>query len=191
MIAAALDVAAPASPSPNFNTGAGGQESGPQGWMPGKAVFTVEEAKRALNPLQHLPVVGIIYQAATGETLPPPLKIAGSVVSAAIFGGPIGVLGAIFTSFVEELIRIGPDTSRPPVPEGMSETTGEAGVQPVTPGTTTEPGGYTTLATTIPDFLEASSDPTLGLGNGPPQRMTQALAAYQQQAALMTPQVGG
>ncbi len=130
-----------------------GSENCPQFGLPGKAVFSVDEAKHALNPLQHLPIVGMIYREATGESLPPPLAILGSVAMGAIFGGPIGILGSVITNFIEEMVRLGPDTSRPSAPEGMSATGSEAGVQPVTPGTVTEPGGYTTLATVLPDFL--------------------------------------
>ena len=44
----------------------------------------------ALNPLQHVPVVGRIYRAETGDEIPAPLKVMG----AGILGGPLGILGA-------------------------------------------------------------------------------------------------
>ena len=125
----------------------------PQGQLPGKAVFSVDEAQNALNPLQHMPIIGMIYRQATGTTLPAPLQIAGSIVTGAILGGPVGAFGSVVLCLATELARLGPDTSRPAAPEGMTATGSEAGVQPVTPGTVTEPGGYTTLATTLPDFL--------------------------------------
>jgi hypothetical protein len=121
--------------------------------MPGPAEFTPQEARNALNPLQYVPIAGMIYRQATGETIPPPMAIAGSVVTGAIFGGPLGVMGSIVMNFATELARMGPDLSRPAVPLGMSQTGSEAGMEPVTPGTSTVPGGYTTLATTLPDFL--------------------------------------
>jgi hypothetical protein len=159
-----------------FDTGA---ETCPQGQLPGPAEFTVDEANNAMNPLQYLPGVGMIYRQATGQTIPPPMAIAGSVVSGAIFGGPLGVLGSLVMNFVSELIRLGPDTSRPAVPEGMSQAGSEAGVQPVSPGSITTPGGYTTLATTLPDFLGGASAGTAvaDQGTGGPVQLSQASGA--------------
>ncbi len=130
-----------------------GSETCPQGQLPGPAAFSDEEALHALNPLQHLPIIGMIYRQVTGESVPPPLSIAGSVVSGALFGGPLGILGSVVMNLAMELVRLGPDTSRPPVPEGMDVTGSEAAMRPVTPGSITAPGGYTTLATVLPDFL--------------------------------------
>ncbi len=171
-----------------------GPEGCPQGWMPGKVEFTVEEAKSAVNPLQYVPIIGTIYRAITGETLPEPLKIASSVVSSAIFGGPVGALGAVAIGLVSELIRLGPDLSRPALPEGFANNGSEGGVSPVTPGSITTPGGYTTLATTIPDFLMrpepgyalasngSESGPATGPGAG---AASQTIAAYEWQRAAM------
>ena len=152
-----------------------GTEGCPQGWMPGKAVFSDQEALHALNPLQHLPLVGMIYRQATGETVPPPLSIAGSVAIGAVMG-PVGILGSVLLQFGIALATMKPDTSRPPVPEGMSVTGAEAPMGAVTPGSIATPGGYTTLATVVPDWL----------GGGPgPGGMTvrTAIAAYQAGAA--------
>lgn len=136
---------------PLFDTGS---EACPyQGQMPVAITFSDAERAAVANPLQHLPVVGMIYRAFSGETLPEPVKIADAVVSGAVLGGPIGLVGTLLMSLVTELARLGPDRSRPPVPDGMDETGSEAAMRPVTPGTHERPGGYTTLATTLPDFL--------------------------------------
>ena len=119
-----------------------GSEQCPQGQLPGALEFTPEEARNALNPLQYVPVVGMIYRQATGETIPPPMIIAGSVVTGAIFGGPIGILGSVLLNAAVELARLGPDTSRPPVPEGFDVTGSEAGVRSVSPGSGRQAGGY-------------------------------------------------
>ena len=157
-----------------------GSEQCPQGQLPGKLDCTPEEARNAANPLQYVPIVGMVYRQATGETVPPPFLIAGSAISGAIFGGPLGVLGSIVLNLAQELARLGPDTSRPPVPEGMQVTGSEAGVTSVSPGDPTPPGGYTTLATILPDFLGGGANggdgPALA-GDGPPVR--QAIAAYE------------
>ncbi len=151
-------------------------------WPP-KLDVPFSQVLSALNPLQHLPLVGKIYRATTGDDIPPVLRIAG----AAMFGGPLGVIGAALGEFLAELVSMGPDTSRPAVPEGMSVTGSEAGVQPVSPGTGPA-DGYTTLATTTPQWLRASSAMELALVGDPrrglpdfdqPTNPKQGVAAYQ------------
>ena len=122
---------------------------GPDGLWPQPIDVPFSDVVKALNPLQHVPVVGTIYRAVTGDTIPTPLRILG----AGIFGGPIGILGAAVVSLVSELITMGPDLSRPSAPAGMSATGSQAPMSPVTPGSL-KPGEYTTLATTTPEFLQ-------------------------------------
>ena len=145
--------ASSSAPTWSFDTSAeaGGGGVGADNSLPAPLAVSHEEAMHSLNPLQYVPVVGMVYRAATGETIPAPMRVAG----AGLLGGPLGMLGAAFTALLEELIRMGPDLSRPSAPAGMMATGAEQGVQPVTPGTLTE-GQYTTLATTIPDFLQSS-----------------------------------
>ncbi len=121
---------------------------GPDQLWPTPITITHDEFMRGLNPLHHLPGVGMIYRAVTGETIPAPMRVLG----AGIVGGPLGALGAGFMGLLEAIIGMKPDQSRPPVPAGMSETGSEAGVQPVTPGTLAA-GAYTTLATAAPEWL--------------------------------------
>jgi hypothetical protein len=49
------------------------------------------EVMSDLNPLQYLPVVGTIYRAITGDTIPRPLREAGSLLVSGLMGGPVGV----------------------------------------------------------------------------------------------------
>lgn len=44
-----------------------------------------------INPLQHLPVVGTIYRALTGDTINDAARMAGG----ALYGGPFGLVGAL------------------------------------------------------------------------------------------------
>lgn len=154
-----------------FDTGA---EQCPQGQLPVAGVLSDAEARNVRNPLQYMPVVGMIYRQATGETIPPAFQIAGSIASSAAMGGPLGIVGSVLLNFVSELARLGPDTSRPPVPMGMDATGSEAGVRTGLPGNDTPAGGYTTLATAMPDFL---GGPTSLAADGTPIR--QVLAAYE------------
>lgn len=126
------------SESQPFQPGIGSVEISHEDWM------------RALNPLQHLPGVGMIYRLVTGETLPAPLRVAG----AGIAGGPLGMLGAGVMGLLEKLIADGPDQSRPAAPAGFAATGSEAGVSPVSPGSLAD-GAYVMLATVTPDWLGA------------------------------------
>lgn len=141
---------------------------GENGAWPQRSTATKQEVINGLNPLHYVPVVGMIYRAVTGEQIPTTMRVAG----AGILGGPAGMIGAAFMSLLEELIRMGPDQSRPPVPEGMSQTGSEAGVQPVTPGSLSGTQ-YTSLGTELPEFMQSAPNTALA------QRGT---AAYQSAA---------
>ena len=159
-----------------FDTGSEAGAPSGGGW-PAAIEVSHEDAMHGLNPLQHLPVVGMIYRAATHEALPTTMRVAG----AGVFGGPLGMIGAGLMSLFEAIIQMGPDSSRPAVPAGMSQTGSEAGVQPVTPGTTTG-GAYTTLATTTPDFLQTGSPNTAIVQNGAAAYQNAALEWQRSQA---------
>ena len=66
--------------------------------MPIAGHVTFDEALRALNPLHHIPVVGTIYRAATGETIQPAFRVLGGFVT----GGPIGAITAAISALIEE-----------------------------------------------------------------------------------------
>lgn len=57
----------------------------------GGAEFGFGDLLDVINPLQHLPVVGTIYRALTGDTMSETARMAGG----ALYGGPIGVVGAL------------------------------------------------------------------------------------------------
>lgn len=155
----------------------GSEAAGPSGGFSDALDVSRADVMHGLNPLQHLPVVGMIYRAATGEALPSTMRVAG----AGLIGGPLGMIGAGLMSIFEAIIKMGPDTSRPAVPAGMAQTGSEAGVEPVTPGTTTD-GAYTTLATVTPDFL--GSPGANGMSDAPNTAIVQNGTAAYQNAAL-------
>ena len=135
---------------------------GPDQLWPTPLPVSREEALRGLNPLHHIPVVGMIYRAATGESIPATMRVLG----AGLVGGPLGALGAGFMGLLEGLLSMKPDLSRPALPAGMSQSS-EAGLQPVSPGAL-ESGTYTTLATATPEWLDggpvryAATEPARG-----------------------------
>lgn len=64
----------------------------------GEDGFGFDDFLDLINPLQHLPVVGSIYRAVTGDEAAPGARIFGG----ALFGGPIGLASAVVDSAVEE-----------------------------------------------------------------------------------------
>ncbi len=57
--------------------------------------ITFHELLADLNPLQHIPVVGTIYRAITGDEIPDTARNIGSLVVGGIMGGPMGLVGNI------------------------------------------------------------------------------------------------
>jgi hypothetical protein len=62
-----------------------------------------------LNPLQYIPVIGTIYRAVTGDTIPDTARFAGSLVVSGLTGGPIGVAMTIGMTAVEKVTGIDPE----------------------------------------------------------------------------------
>ena len=63
----------------------------------------------ALNPLQYVPVVGTIYRAVTGDTIPEGLRIIGSLTVGVALSGPIGLVTGIGAIIAEKATGIDPD----------------------------------------------------------------------------------
>lgn len=140
---ATLDQLAPSTGNADLR---GGPNSANQ--MPQPMALSFSQFLHGLNPVQHLPVIGTIYRAVTGDTIPAPMQVAG----AGIFGGPMGMMGAALFGMLREVMTMPADTSRPAAPAGMAATGSEQGMQPVSPGELA-PGAYTSLATTQPEWL--------------------------------------
>ncbi len=111
---------------------------------------------RGLNPLHHLPGVGTIYRAATGEEIHPVMRVAG----AALLGGPLGMALAGVAAAIEAFqpgqrlaahLRGLPDPelaeSAPPAPRSVAEAYRRWG----------ETGGVA-----APRFLAAGASPRPG-----------------------------
>ena len=93
-VAAAPDAAAArAAPPSDGGPPLGPEEAAP---IPGQASF--DEILRAMNPLHHLPGVGTIYRAATGERIQPAFRVLGGL----LYGGVSGLFSAALLSAVEE-----------------------------------------------------------------------------------------
>ena len=59
-----------------------------------------------LNPLQYVPVVGTIYRAVTGDTIPEAARFAGSLVVSGLMGGPVGIAMNVGSTMLEHLLGI-------------------------------------------------------------------------------------
>jgi len=62
-----------------------------------------------LNPLQYVPVVGTIYRAVTGDTIPESARIAGSLVVSGLIGGPVGLAASVGITLLEQLTGVDPE----------------------------------------------------------------------------------
>ncbi len=60
--------------------------------------FTFGDFLDIINPLQHIPIVGTVYRAMTGDKIDPGSRIAGG----GLFGGPIGLVASLVSGMVEE-----------------------------------------------------------------------------------------
>ena len=80
----------------------------------------------AINPLQHIPIVGTIYRAITGDTLSPAAKVIGG----ALLGGPVGLVLSAGDAIIAEatgsdvgekvLAMVSPSQGEPTVPENLA-----------------------------------------------------------------------
>ena len=64
----------------------------------GKEGFSFGALLDIVNPLQHIPIVGTVYRAMTGDGIGPASRIAGGT----LFGGIIGLVASTIDSLVEE-----------------------------------------------------------------------------------------
>lgn len=68
--------------------------------------MTFHELLASLNPLQHIPVVGTIYRAVTGDEIPEAARNIGSLAIGGIMGGPIGLAGNLVFLALRKLTGI-------------------------------------------------------------------------------------
>ena len=109
----------------------------------------------AINPLQHLPIVGTLYRALTGDTISETARMAGG----ALYGGPAGLVGALANLMVEK--ETGSDiggtalawvTDEPAAGDAGTAVAGAvAGADPALPGLPQPlPGSRRTPRTRVP-----------------------------------------
>jgi hypothetical protein len=97
----------------------GGPELGPEEAIPIPGEMTFDEMLQGLNPLHHVPGVGMIYRAVTGSEIHPAMRVLG----AGITGGPLGMALAGVMSAIEmtqPMERIRAAMAGQPDPLGMA-----------------------------------------------------------------------
>lgn len=68
-------------------------------YEPQPSRMTFQDFLSGLNPLQHLPVVGMIYRAVTGDVPPTAMRVAGAF----LLGGPVGAVATALGATAEEI----------------------------------------------------------------------------------------
>lgn len=172
------------------------------------AEISFGELLSALNPLQHIPVVGSIYREITGETLHPVARVIGG----ALMGGPLGLVASAFNSMIEQatgkdlgaqaIALIIPDAKAQPAATAIASTE-PAPAEPATTVATTAPQPAepeaTAAATPTPMWPTPVADlaavtPAAGAAtkaatpSGEPQG--RSLSYYQNHAGQRLPNVG-
>ncbi len=71
--------------------------------LPAEDGYSFGDVIDMINPLQHLPVVGMLYRKFTGDTIKP----FASIVGGALFGGPVGAVSSTVNAIVHD--RTGKD----------------------------------------------------------------------------------
>ena len=71
--------------------------------------LTFREMLASLNPLQHIPIIGTIYRAITGDAIPETSRRIGSFAVSGLMGGPIGMLTNLALLAIEKLSGIDPE----------------------------------------------------------------------------------
>ena len=71
--------------------------------------ITFRELLSDLNPLQYIPIVGTIYRALTGDTIPDSVREIGSLTVSGLMGGPIGLVTNLAFLGIEKAIGIDPE----------------------------------------------------------------------------------
>ncbi len=71
--------------------------------------ITFRELLSDLNPLQHIPIIGTIYRAVTGDNIPETARTIGSLAVSGLMGGPIGILTNLAFLAFEKATGVDPE----------------------------------------------------------------------------------
>lgn len=119
----------------------------------GNDQLSFDELLSAINPLQHIPVIGSIYRAITGDTISP----AAQIVGGALLGGPIGLVLAAGNAVIGEatgsdigekiIALVGPDRDQPTSVEKLAAAPAVPAAEPqVSPQASPQPAAAVVVA---------------------------------------------
>ena len=106
-----VTAALPSSPVPSTTAAGGAQPAGSH--------TSFHSILSELNPLQYLPVIGTIYRAVTGDTIPEAVRSIGSFLVSGLIGGPIGLATNVAMQAIERVTGIDPEKIGHDVLAGM------------------------------------------------------------------------
>lgn len=133
--------------------------------MPGETSFG--EFLSALNPLQHLPGIGTIYRAVTGDTIAPAYRVVGGF----LMGGPVGAIASAVGALAEAIWETsGTPAEAPTAAAPAAAAPAAATPNPAAPASTATPSGDAASA-------RAAWGPSAGLGVRPATTSEQAVDA--------------
>ena len=175
MVAASLSISAPRPPpippaamppaaTPSFSPGPAAPAAPPTAAAPSPFHVLLSE----LNPLQYLPVVGTIYRAVTGDTIPEAARFAGGLVVSGLTGGPVGIAMNLGATLLERLVGIDPEQLGDRLlaelgighaPSARAAPTALAAVPPAPEAAPPAPAGAVAPASTPPGAAPAPASP--------------------------------
>ncbi len=119
--------------------------------------FTFDDFLDIINPLQHLPIVSVIYRALTGDEIKPAMRILGDIG----YGGPTGFMSSVAQVLFEAI---------------FGDDIGGTAIALITGGDDDKTeGGKTAQVSVDPAAQLASTDPSAGV---PAPVRADATAAY-------------
>jgi len=123
--------------------------------------FTFDDFLDIINPLQHLPIVSIIYRAITGDKIKPAMRILGDIG----YGGPTGFMGSCAEVLFEAL---------------FGDDVGGTAISWLTGGGDKKDGEKTSEVAVDPAAQVASTDPSAGPAEPARAEATAAYALFTQ-----------
>ncbi len=111
-----------------------------------------------LNPLQYVPVIGTIYRAVTGDTIPESARFAGSLVVSGLLGGPVGIGINVGTTMVEHLLGIDQEEVGNEILAKLGIGPGAKAASVAAAGGSPSPAGMGPAAPTSPASAPAASN---------------------------------
>ena len=138
----------------------------------GKEGITFHDVLEMVNPLQHLPIIGTIYRELTGDEPKPGVRLVGG----ALFGGPVGLIGAGINNAIEyhtgrdiggEIIAV--VTGRPMMTDAAQARLADYKAQHAQVATDTPPAdsAATLAANAVPAVPAVATDATAPVRSAP------------------------